>query len=128
MKNFDKIFTAFFVFCFSFLIIFNLFLSDDSSESVGTFKVEANRAAQKISNGEQINLKEFSTISKIFERDDKNFYDNDTPFVIKNIDSKQYCIVYKEQDQNKNFLNIFNKVFKVVMGFNICNFATVIKF
>ena len=118
MKNFDKIFIAFFIFCFTFFIIFNLFLQGGSSENIGIFKVEANRAAQEISNGEQINLKEFSTISKVFECDNKNFYDNDTPFVIKNIDSKQYCIVYKEQDQNKNFLNIFNIVFLILFASN----------
>lgn len=116
MKNFDKIFIAFFIFCFAFLIFLDL-LFPKSGGNIGIFKVESNRAVREISNGKQINLNGFSSISKIFECDDENLSEIDTPYVIKNIDQKLYCIEYKEDETDKNFLKILNITFLSVFAF-----------
>ena len=87
--------------------------------STGIFRIETNRIIQEISDGNEIDIDDYQTISGVYECIGDNFYSSDAPCVFHEINGKLYRIEYREMTQKNSrilcFINLMTIMIFVVL-------------
>lgn len=132
MKTYNKILVAVVVIIIAVFTVCNIcILSFNEGNSGREYRVEAERVANQIeqSGYDSLELSEYSTITSVEvlrDKDEKNFFETDSDYIIKEIDGKLYRIEYRSQGndfrrsiivQVNFFLLIMSVIIIVVMLF-----------
>ncbi len=117
MKGFNKIIVFAVAIMLALFAVVNL-ASITEKDSASIKKVEISRVVNEIkSSGEIPDTDKYSTITGIYEQDDdENFFESESDYVIREIDSKLYRIEYFENTDNTNemlYANIALLVFLI---------------
>ena len=116
MKRYDKMILLSALIFIAVLFAVNLIFPKDTADGGGLFKVEANRIAQEIAAGNEINLNNYRTVAGVYEDESAS----DAPYVMREIDGKLYRIEYKTKHNNndiKDFVNgIIILLFFIIFG------------
>ena len=116
MKRYDKMILLFALIFIAVLFAANITFPKDTSDSGGLFKVEANRIAQEIAAGNEININNYRTVVGVYE--DKS--DSDAPYVMREINGKSYRIEYRTERGDNGTMNFVNGViillFLIIFG------------
>lgn len=132
MKTYNKILVAVVVIIIAVFTVCNIcILSFNEGNSGREYRVEAERVANQIeqSGYDSLKLSEYNTITSVEvlrDKDEKNFFETDSDYIIKEIDGKLYRIEYRSQGndfkrsiivQVNFFLLIMSVIIIVVMLF-----------
>lgn len=132
MKTYNKILVAVVVIIIAVFTVCNIcILSFNEGNSGREYRVEAERVANQIeqSGYDSLELSEYNTITSVEvlrDKDEKNFFETDSDYIIKEIDGKLYRIEYRSQGndfkrsiivQVNFFLLIMSVIIIVVMLF-----------
>lgn len=121
MKNYDKIF-VWVTFLFSAIFaLTNLFFPENTTNNAGIFKVETNRVLREISDGNEVNIGDYRTISGVCECLGDSFYYSENPCVFREVHGKLYRIEYREITQKSSrtlqFVNLIVTLLFVILLF-----------
>ncbi len=100
MKAFNRIFATVVALIIMVIIVANIILIQDNSESGRPYRIEVSRLVKEIENGNfnNINLDNCQYVTAVTQCDD-NFYDTDSDYIVKKIDGKIYRFDYKAENK-----------------------------
>ena len=111
MKSYLKLSIAVFLLLTAVLIGANLIFNNiDKGDTSRPYRVEAQRIANKIENGEGYNLDDYPTITKVEKLTD-GFSSGDRDYLVKEIDGTLYRFDYCYQNDNSTVILVFNSFY-----------------
>ncbi|MGO5077601.1 sensor histidine kinase [Oscillospiraceae bacterium LCP25S3_E3] len=131
MKSYLKLSIAVFLLLTAVLIGANLIFNNiDKGDTSRPYRVEAQRIANKIENGEGYNLDDYPTITKVEKLTD-GFSSGDRDYLVKEIDGTLYRFDYCYQNDNSTVILVFNSFYcmaaLVVLGLLLFIYIKIIR-
>ncbi|MDE6519076.1 MAG: HAMP domain-containing histidine kinase [Ruminococcus sp.] len=104
MKAFDRFIIAVSLIMLAVIFVINFIMFSKKSDDIKLYRIEINRIEQGITNGNNVNADEYSTILGIYEYDaDRNFYNTKNEYVIREINGTLYRIEYNDKINDSSF-------------------------